>query len=270
MGMATKLVLVTGASSGIGEATAKWYGANGAHVLLLARSAGRLEAAADAIRKAGGTATPVPVDLARPEAIKEVAGRITEEIGTPDILVNNAGAGRWLPFVETTPEEARAMMEVPYLAAFGLTSAFVPGMIARGSGGIVFITSPASYLAWPNASAYIAARRAIAGLAEGLQAELRGTGVFVTVTLFGTVETPYWERNPGSRENVPKADPRLIPILTSEQAAQAIFDGAEQKKPFVVKPAIYRALFVMNALFPKLVASQLRRAAKTRSRLGRG
>ena len=112
------------------------------------------------------------------------------------------------------------------------------------------------------ASAYIAARRALAGFADGLRAELKPAGLFVTLVVLGTVETPYWEHNPGSRENMPKSDPRLMPILTPEQAATALFNGAEQKKPTVVKPAIYRALFVMNALFPKLVAKQLRRAAK--------
>jgi len=260
--MASKLVLVTGASSGIGEATAKLYGAGGAHVLLLARNAERLFGVAHAIRENGGTATAFPIDLAASEAIKEVAARVESEIGTPDILINNAGAGRWLPLMDTTPEDARTMIDVPYLAAFNVTRAFAPGMIARGSGGIVFVASPASYLAWPNASAYIAARRAVAGFAEALQSELKPAGVVVTLVVLGNVDTPYWEHNPGSRQNVPATDPRLVPTLTPEQAAKAIIDGAAQKKPFVVKPGIYRMLFVLNALFPRLVASQLRRASK--------
>jgi len=264
--MAPKLVVITGASSGIGEATAKRYGAAGAHVLLLARNAERLYGVAHAIREAGGMATAFPIDLVGSEAIKELATRIEGEIGIPDLLINNAGVGRWLPLVDTPPEDARAMIDVPYLAAFNLTRAFAPAMIARRSGGIVFITSPASYLAWPNASAYIAARRALAGFAEALQAEFKPAGVFVTLVVLGTVETPYWEHNPGSRENVPKTNPWLVPTLTPEQAAEAIFDGAEQQKPFVVKPAIFRALFVMNALFPKTVATQLRRAAKKGAR----
>ena len=260
--MAAKFVLVTGASSGIGEATAKLYGARGAHVLLLARNAARLEAVAQAIRKDGGTATAFPVDLADAVATEALAQRIAGEIGTPDILINNAGAGRWKPLLETTPEEARAMMAVPYFAAFDLTRAFAPGMIARGNGSLVFVTSPASYLAWPRASAYIAARRALAGLAETLQSELKGTGVNVTVVALGTVETPYWQNNPGSRENLPQTDPRLVPVLTPEQAAEAIVDGVEQKKRFVVKPGIFRTLFVLNALFPKIVARELSRPAK--------
>lgn len=260
--MAAKLVLVTGASSGIGAATAKRFGRTGAHVLLLARNAERLERAARDVRKAGGTATSFAVDLQNTEDTLRTAARIAAEIGTPDLLIHNAGVGRWRPLVETSPEDAAAMIGVPYLAAFNLTHAFAPAMIDRGSGGLAFVTSPASYLAWPNASAYIAARRALAGFAEGLQAELKPAGIFVTVAVFGTVDTPYFTNNPGSFENIPKFDDRLLPTLTADQAAEALFEGVERKKRFVVKPGIYRALFLMNALFPRTVASQIRRAAK--------
>ena len=258
--MAAKLVLVTGASSGIGEATAKRYGAGGAHVLLLARGAERLAAVAEAIRKTGGAATPYLIDLSDAAAIAETAARIRRDCGLPDILINNAGAGRWLPLIETTAEDALRMIEVPYLAAFNLTRALLPAMVARRSGAIAFVTSPASYIAWPGASAYIAARRAVAGLAETLQSELRGTGLAVTLIVLGTVETPYWDHNPGSRETMPKSNPRLFPVMTADQAAGAIVEGVAERRAFVVKPAIYRVLFVLNALFPRLVASQIRRA----------
>lgn len=260
--MPSKLVVVTGASSGIGKAAARRYGQAGAHVVLLARNAERLEEAAHAVRSEGGSATVVPVDLQQADDTQRAAERILGELGTPDLLVNNAGIGRWRPLAETSPSDAAAMMRVPYLAAFDLTHAFVPAMVERGSGGIAFVTSPASYLAWPNASAYIAARRAVAGFGEALQSELKPTGVFVTIIVLGTVETAYFENNPGSLENVPQLDPRLAPVLSADQAAEAIFEGTERRQRFVVKPAIYRALFVMNALFPKTVASQIRRAAK--------
>jgi uncharacterized protein len=263
--MGSKLVLITGASSGIGEATAKRYGAAGAHVLLLARNVERLDRVAEAIRGLGGTARPYPVDLAEAGGIAETSARIKREAGIPDILINNAGAGRWLPLLDTPPEQARAMMAVPYFASFDLTRAFAPDMIANGSGGLVFISSPASYLAWPNASAYIAARRAVSGLADSLRSELKGKGIVVTLVVLGTVETPYWEHNPGSRENMPQTDPRLVPVLTPEQAADAIVSGVEARQPLVVKPAIYRALFALNALFPGLVARQLRRSMPKRS-----
>lgn len=258
--MASKLVLVTGASSGIGEATAKRYAASGAHVLLLARSAERLDEVARAIARAGGTATPYPIDLADAAAIAEISARIGREAGTPDILINNAGAGRWLPLAETSAEAALDMIEVPYLAAFNLTRAFLPAMLARRSGAIACITSPASYLIWPNAAAYIAARHALLGFTEALRAEVKGTGLSVTLVVLGTVETPYWQHNPGSRERVPAANPTLAPVLSSAQAAEAIFGGVEARKRRVVKPAILRALFLLNALAPRLVARQLRRS----------
>jgi short-subunit dehydrogenase len=262
--MMEKLVLITGASSGIGEALAKRYGRTGAHVLLLARNVERLNAVADAVRANGGTATAYPIDLADAKAIEDTSARIAREVGIPDILVNNAGAGRWLPLLKTTAEEALAMIEVPYLAAFNLTRAFLPFMLTRGSGAIACVTSPASYLVWPNANAYIAARHALKGFTEALRSEVRGTGVSVTLIVLGTVDTPYWEHNPGSRENLPKTNPALMPTLTAEQAAEAIFAGVEARKRTVVKPAIFRALFLLNALAPRLVARQLRSAARKR------
>jgi short-subunit dehydrogenase len=263
--MAAKLVLITGASSGIGEALAKRYGRTGAHVLLLARNAERLCSVADAVRESGGTATAFPIDLADATAIEHTSAMIAREIGIPDVLINNAGAGRWLPLLKTTAEEALAMIEVPYLAAFNLTRAFLPYMLTRRSGAIACVTSPASYLAWPNANAYIAARHALKGFTEALRSEVRGTGVTVTLAVLGPVETPYWEHNPGSRENLPKTNPALVPTLTPEQAAEAIFAGVEARKRTVVKPAIFRALFLLNALAPGLVANQLRRAARQSS-----
>ena len=211
--MAAKLVLVSGASSGIGEATAKRYGADGAHVLLLARNAERLDRVAESIRRGGGSASPYLIDLSDANAIAETGARIKRESGTPDIVVNNAGAGRWLPMIETTADDALHMIEVPYLAAFNLTRAFLPDMLARGSGALAFITSPASYIAWPNASAYTAARRAIAGLAETLQAELRSSGISVTLVVLGTVESPLLaaqSRQPRAsarEQSKPRADP---------------------------------------------------------------
>ena len=263
--MASKLVLVTGASSGIGAATAKLYGASGAHVLLLARNEAKLNEVAAAVRRDGGAASPYAVDLADANAIAETSARIKREAGTPDIVINNAGAGRWLSVLETSAEEALAMIEVPYLAAFNLTRAFLPEMIARGDGAIACITSPASYVVWPNAAAYTAARHALLGFTEVAPRRPEANGTFdVTLVVLGQVETPYWEHNPGSREHMPKSNPILAPILTAEQAAQAIVQGVERRQRRVVKPAILRALFLLNAFAPGLVTRQLRRAVRSR------
>ena len=218
-----------------------------------------------AIRKDGGTATAFPVDLADAKATQEVSERVAREAGTPDVLINNAGAGRWLSLLDTSAEEALAMIEVPYLAAFNLTRAFLPMMLARRSGAIACITSPASFVIWPNAVAYSAARRALAGFTEALRAEVRGSGLSVTLVVLGLVETDYWEHNPGSRAHLPVISPLIAPTLAPEQAAEAIFAGVEAKRRWVVKPAALRGLFMLNALAPRLVTSWLRRAVPKHS-----
>lgn len=264
--MSPKLVLITGASSGIGEATARRYGREGAHVLLLARNEAKLIAVADAISHGGGRVNVYPADLGDEDAVAAVSAKIAAEMGTPDIIVNNAGAGRWLPFVETSAEAARGMIEVPYLAAFNLTRAFLPQMLARGSGSIAFVTSPASYLAWPNASAYTAARRAVAGLAESLRTELHGRGISISLVVLGMVESDYWQNNPGSRDNLPKANSFFFPALSCDEAARTIAIAVESKRRLMVRPWTYRPVFVLNAMMPNLVAAQLRRAGRKTGR----
>jgi short-subunit dehydrogenase len=245
--MRGKLVLVTGASSGIGEATAELFARKGARVVLLARSADKLRKVVADIEAAGGEAAPYRVDLAEPHEVEAVCRRIKTERGIPDVIVNNAGAGRWLPLVETSLEEARAMIELPYLAAFYVTRMFLPDMIARGSGQIASVASPASYMVWPNACAYIAARHAVKGFTEALRAEMRGTGVDVTLVILGTVASSYWEHNPGSLEHLPRPIPLLMPELTTEQAAETIVTAIEQHKARVVRPWIFKVLFFFGA-----------------------
>lgn len=244
------LAVVTGASSGIGEATARALAERGSRVLLLARNAQRLDAVAEGIRRSGGKAEALAVDLGDAQAIAAAAQKLVAEHGSPDILVNNAGAGRWLPILETSAEEAAQMMAVPYLAAFNLTRDLLPGMLARRSGHIVNVTSVAARLAWPGAVAYATARAAMEGFTNALRADLHGSGVRVTLAMFGTVETPYWEHNPGSRERLPK-QAASMPVLKPEQAAAAIAGAIEKGSRTVVAPASFRLVFLLNSLFPR-------------------
>ncbi len=227
-------------------------------MVLLARNKARLDAVASDIRSRGGKADVYAVDLADPHAISTAAPAIVSAFGVPDILVNNAGAGRWLPILETTAEEAAQMMAVPYLAAFNLTREFLGGMLARGKGHIVNVTSVASRLAWPGAVAYTAARWAVEGFTKALRADLYGSGIGVTLAVFGTVDTPYWEHNPGSREKLPRRAAQ-IHALTSDEVAVAIADGIEKNKRIVIKPAIFRLLFLLNALFPARTEAMMSR-----------
>ena len=106
------------------------------------------------------------------------------------------------------------------------------------------------------------------GFTEIASRRLQRNRITVTLVVLGAVETAYWQHNPGSREHMPKSNPILAPILTAEQAAQAIVQGVERGQRRVVKPAILRALFLLNALAPGLVARQLRRAVKTALSMG--
>src|SRR5262245_10215154 len=124
MDIAGRLVLITGASSGIGAATALAAARAGAKTILLARGRDRLEAVAAQVRAQGSTAWVCPVDLAEASAVAEAAARIVAEAGLPDVLILSAGAGRWLFAEETPPGEAAAMMAAPYFAAFYTVQAF--------------------------------------------------------------------------------------------------------------------------------------------------
>lgn len=250
------LAVITGASSGIGEATARALAGKGCRVILLARDRGRLEAIAADLRSKGEQADVYPIDLADARAITSVATAILSSAGAPDILINNAGAGRWLPLQETSAEEAAQMLAVPYLAAFNLTREFLGPMLGRGQGAIVNVTSVASYLAWPGATAYTAARRAIEGFNAALRADVHESGLRVMLAVFGTVESPYWEHNPGSRERLPKPAAGMR-ALSPEEAATAILIGIRRGARVVVRPAIFRLLFLANALFPGQIESIL-------------
>ena len=252
MTIAGKLVLVTGASSGIGAATAKAMARAGGRVVLLARRQEALDRVASEIRSAGAHAWTYAVDLTDADMVATVARRITEDLATPDIVVNNAGAGRWLFVDETTPAEAVQMMAVPYFAAFNVTRAFLAEMLTRNSGHFVFVSSVGSRFVWPGATAYLAARWAVRGFSEALRADLHGTGIRVTLYESGTVTTPYWERNPASRERVPRLG-KLVRDVTAEEAAEAIVEGVERNKRLVVIPFMMKLTYWQHAVFPGLV-----------------
>jgi short-subunit dehydrogenase len=242
--------LVTGASSGIGLATARALAARGSSVVLLARNEERLTAVANGIETAGGRATAYVADLAEPQKVTRVARLVLERHGVPDILVNNAGAGRWLPLVDTSADELTAMMAVPFLAAFNLTREFLPGMRRRGTGHIVNVTSIGGFLVWPGAAGYLSARWAMRGFNEALRAEVFGSRIGVSLVAFSQVSSGFWEHNPGSWERLPKAARRLR-TLTPEDAGAAIVEAIEKERRLVLQPRIVHLLRLLNVLFPR-------------------
>ncbi|MGM1058238.1 SDR family NAD(P)-dependent oxidoreductase [Saccharothrix sp. Mg75] len=251
MRLQDKIVVVTGASQGIGAATARDLASRGAVVVLVARDAAALDEHVTAIGRAGGRATAVPADLADPAQVTALAARVRDRFGAPDVLVNNAGAGRWLFLDETPVDELTAMIALPFTAALHVTRAFLPGMRARPQARVVVVNSPVSRLPIPGATAYAASRYALRGLVAALRLDLRGTGVGVTEVIPGKVSSRYFANNPGAEERIP-AIARLIPTVSPEQVAVRIARAVEHDHRTAVFPWQLRAFDVLGRLAPGL------------------
>ncbi len=250
--------LVTGASAGIGRATAVALAARGAHVLLLARGAANLETLAAEIKAAGGTAEAHPVDLSDPAAVDGVFDALDTRGVQPDLLVNSAGAGRWLTTEETSPDEAVAQMGAPYFAAFFVTRRCLPAMLARRRGQIVMLNSPVAWGGWPGAAGYTAARYAMRGLTIALRYDLHGTGVGVTSVTPGRTASEYFDRNPGTLARFPRIG-RLVPTVTAEQVAAAVVAGVTHNRREVILPFMLRVMLAFNAVAPWLAERVMQR-----------
>lgn len=244
-----ELVVISGASRGIGRALATEFNARGARTVLLARDRAHLE---NLQRDLGGDrARTFSLDVADVQAVEAMATGVLKKIGTPTVVINNAGAGRFCPMTETSPQELQQMTAVPYWAAFHLTRVFLPAMLQQNRGTVVHLTSPAAYLPWPNATAYAVARWAMRGLHEALRADLHGSGVRSMLVVPGKVSSSYFENNPGSEERLPPIA-RLIPTLTPEQVARAVVGGLECRRTLVMLPWQLRFMHLMLRLMPEL------------------
>ena len=219
--LAGRSALVTGASRGIGLATARALASAGADVALLARSADVLAEQATAIARVhGGRTVALPCDVRDAAAVGAALERVRATFGgTPDLLVNNAGAFTLAPIVSTDPEAFAATLEANLIAPFRLVRACLPDLLARGAGHVVTVGSIADRSAFPENGAYAASKFGLRGLHEVLRAELRGTGVRASLVSPGPVDTPLWD--PIGPDDRPGFTPRAQ-MLTAEAVARAI------------------------------------------------
>lgn len=235
-----KVALITGASSGIGEATALALAAGGARVAIAARRADRLEALAARIGKAGGTALRIEADVTSATDVTDMVGKVIAEWGHLDILVNNAGVMLLSPAAEAVLDDWRRMIELNLLALMGVTKAALPHLKAA-KGHVVNVSSIAGRVANPGASGYAATKFGVVGFSESLRREVYADKVRVTVIEPGLVRTELGDHitNAASKAGL---DQRLATMeaLTAEDVAAAIFYAVSQPARVNVNEIVIR------------------------------
>jgi short-subunit dehydrogenase len=219
------IAVVTGASAGVGRATAREFAARGCDVAIIARNATRLEATADELRERGVRALPIPADVADADAIEAAAERVENELGPIDVWVNNAMATIFAPFDRITAEEFRRGTDITYLGQVHGTMAALKRLRQRDRGTIVNVGSALAYRAIPLQSVYCGAKYAVRGFTDSLRTELLHDGCAVRLVMvhLPAVNTPQfdWALNKTGKRPQP-----VPPIFQPEVPARAIVDAA--------------------------------------------
>jgi short-subunit dehydrogenase len=247
-----KVVLITGASEGIGAACAREFKSRGARLSLTARSEDKLRevAGADAVVTAG--------DVTDAAVRDRMVERTIERFGGIDILINNAGIGLYAPAWKAPLDKAHAMFELNFFAPLATIQLVTPHMRERGGGMIVNVGSIAGKVPLPWFTLYSATKFALGALTEGLRMELAGYGIRTMVVCPGYVKTGFQ-----SHALVGQPPDRLLKgkafAITAEQCAAAVARGVERDARTVVTPAIGWALIAAQRLFPSLVEAQMKK-----------
>ncbi len=220
MGLKDKVCIVTGGGSGIGRSAAVMMAEAGAKVVLVGRTASKVESVRDEIEAAGGTAMAMGLDVGDYDGVTQMAKDVLDAYGQIDVLVNNAGhSSHHRRLMTTTPEELRAVLESNVSGSVFCTQAVVPHMRGRGEGTIINVSS----MAGVNASllagmAYSAAKAAVINFTAFLNTELKNTGIRSSVVIPGEVDTPILDNRP-----IVPSDEARDTMVTAEDAAEAIF-----------------------------------------------
>ncbi|MFC2052852.1 SDR family NAD(P)-dependent oxidoreductase [Chloroflexota bacterium] len=248
----SSVILITGASSGIGAATARLFAKEGYRVVLAARRISRIEDLAEDIRSSGNQAFAVGSDVSNLEDINNLVLSALDVYGRIDILFNNAGFGRidWLENL-APGDEIQSQIQVNLTGLILLTQAVLPHMIERRSGHIINMSSLAGLLAMPTYSVYAASKFAVRGFSEALRREVAVYGINVSVIYPGAVDTEFEERAHIQRKTGTRTPKALR--LSADEVAQAVLHLTRRPKRSLVIPWQMCIVFGINRFMPGLV-----------------
>ncbi|WP_437529567.1 SDR family oxidoreductase [Sorangium sp. So ce726] len=255
------VVVITGASSGIGRATALEFARRGAAVTLAARREQPLRELATACEQAGGKALVVPTDVTNEAAVMEVARRATEAFGRIDVWVNNAAVTLFGLFEQTPSEPYRRVIETNLFGTIHGARAALAQFRRQGSGVLINVASMAARLPEPYVSAYVASKHAIRGLSRSLRQELRllrARDIHVSTVMPATVDTPLFQHAGNYAGRTPTAMP---PIVSPERVARAIVRLARTPRREIFVGSAGRQLALLSLLAPGLAERLLARSA---------
>ncbi|MFC4424578.1 SDR family NAD(P)-dependent oxidoreductase [Deinococcus navajonensis] len=256
--------LITGASSGIGEALARQLFTRGAQVILVARSEGKLnELAAQLTRTHGAQPQVIAMDLTRPDAGERLERELASRSLQVDFLINNAGVGGFSEFWAQDPVEIQNMIALNMATLTDLTRRFLPGMVERGRGRVLNVASTAAFMPGPLMAVYYASKAYVLSFSEAINEELRGTGVSVTALCPGPVDTGFQAAAALDQSKL-LSGPHRMAMLSADEVARQGVEAMLRRQPVKVTGRINQVQTLLPRWLPRSVLPRVIAAVQAR------
>ncbi len=252
MDVKRSVAIVTGASSGIGAATAEALARQGSRVVAVARRKDRLDEVVERCRAHSPDSFAHPADIGDRDSAEGIVAAVHERFGHADILVNNAGMPHRVRASEASVEDIDEVMRVNFLGAVWVTMAALPSMLERRFGGVVNVTSVAGVMPVPNEAGYGASKAALSRWSEGLAVDLADTGVYVGVVAPGPIDTEIWDRGKGEAHYKGRLYPPTV-------VADAIVGALRHERPYVTAPRQYGVVTASYSLLRRPIRAGMQR-----------